>query len=138
MFLASAGPTERIPVPERHRTIPNLLNAASMTGLPLLIWGLIQLWPTVLGMMLIAGAKLAGTSTGWRSSTTTWSARTRNCATADLTRTREVGSARLRADRISRHRRRRAGLGRDVRAEQIAEDFPVVRSGLRTRSMPFV
>ena len=57
-----------IPVPERHRTIPNLLNAASMTGLPLLIWGLItsQLWPTVLGMMLIATN--CGTSTGWRSS----------------------------------------------------------------------
>ena len=49
-----------IGVPERHRTIPNLLNVASMTGLPFLVWGLItsQLWPTVLGMVLIAGAKL--------------------------------------------------------------------------------
>lgn len=51
---------KEIPVPERHRTIPNILNIASLTGFPFLIWGLVtfQPWPTVLGMVLITGAKL--------------------------------------------------------------------------------
>lgn len=51
---------KQIPVPERHRTIPNILNIASLTGFPFLIWGLVTFepWPTVLGMVLITGAKL--------------------------------------------------------------------------------
>lgn len=45
---------------QRHRTIPNVLNAVSMIGLPFLAWGLFryQLWPTLLGMVLITGTKL--------------------------------------------------------------------------------
>lgn len=51
---------KQAPVPERHQVIPNLLNIASLAGLPFLIWGLaaLQLWPTVLGMVLIIGSKL--------------------------------------------------------------------------------
>ena len=49
-----------MPVPERHRTVPNVLNIVSLTGFPFLIWGLVssQPWPTALGVVLIAGAKL--------------------------------------------------------------------------------
>lgn len=48
------------PVPERHRWLPDALNIASLAGFPFLIWGLarFELWPTVLGMTLITGAKL--------------------------------------------------------------------------------
>ncbi len=48
------------PVPERHRRLPNILNIASVTGFPFLAWGLVafDIWPTVLGMTLITGAKL--------------------------------------------------------------------------------
>lgn len=47
-------------VPERHRVMPNLLNIASLTGLPFLVWGLGALdpWPTVFGMALMIGGKL--------------------------------------------------------------------------------
>lgn len=50
----------QLPVPERHRLIPHILNIASLLGFPLLAWGLIalQIWPTVLGIFLITGAKL--------------------------------------------------------------------------------
>lgn len=49
-----------VPVPERHRTIPTVLNIASLAGVPFLIWGLarLQLWPTLLGTVMSAGAKL--------------------------------------------------------------------------------
>lgn len=49
-----------VSVPERHQCIPNILNIASLTGFPFLIWGLAayEIWPTVLGMTLITGAKL--------------------------------------------------------------------------------
>lgn len=49
-----------VPVPERHRVVPNVLNIASLSGGPFLIWGLtaLELWPTLLGTVLIAGAKL--------------------------------------------------------------------------------
>lgn len=51
---------KQMPVPERHRTVPNVLNIVSLTGFPFLIWGLVssQPWPTALGVVLIAGAKL--------------------------------------------------------------------------------
>lgn len=49
-----------VPVPERHRVVPNILNIASLTGVPFLIWGLVTfgVWSTLLGTVLIAGAKL--------------------------------------------------------------------------------
>lgn len=51
---------KEIPVPERHRRIPNVLNIASLSGFPFLIWGLVtfQPWPTALGAVLITAAKL--------------------------------------------------------------------------------
>jgi hypothetical protein len=50
----------RIAVPARHLTMPNVLNAASMTGFPFLVYGLAMLeqWPTFFGMSLIIGGKL--------------------------------------------------------------------------------
>lgn len=47
-------------MPERHETIPNVLNVASLTGLPFFAWGLIalELWPTFFGIVVIIGAKL--------------------------------------------------------------------------------
>lgn len=49
-----------VPVPERHRTIPTVLNCVSLAGVPLMLWGLasLQLWPTLLGTTISAGAKL--------------------------------------------------------------------------------
>lgn len=49
-----------VPVPERHRRLPNVLNLVSLTGFPFLVWGLatFELWPTLVGMLLITGAKL--------------------------------------------------------------------------------
>lgn len=51
---------EEAPVPARHRTVPTVLNFASLAGVPLLVWGLasLQLWPTLLGTAISAGAKL--------------------------------------------------------------------------------
>ena len=48
------------PVPERHRVVPHVLNLAQLSGVPFLVWGLVglQLWPTVVGVLLIAGIKL--------------------------------------------------------------------------------
>ena len=50
----------RTAVPVRHQTIPTILNAASLTGLPFLVWGLAALepWPTFFGMAVIIGGKL--------------------------------------------------------------------------------
>lgn len=49
-----------VPVPDRHRVMPNVLNIASLTGFPFLVWGLVALevWPTALGMLVIIGGKL--------------------------------------------------------------------------------
>lgn len=49
-----------VPVPERHRRIPHVLNIVSLTGVPFLIWGLAAFapWPTALGAVIITGAKL--------------------------------------------------------------------------------
>ena len=51
---------DRVPVPERHRVVPHVLNLAQLSGVPFLVWGLVglQVWPTVLGTVLIAGIKL--------------------------------------------------------------------------------
>lgn len=49
-----------VAIPQRHRTVPYVLNTASLSGFPFLVWGLVtlQVWPTVLGMVLISGPKL--------------------------------------------------------------------------------
>jgi hypothetical protein len=51
---------DRVPVPERHRIVPKILNLAQLSGVPFVVWGLVdlQLWPTVVGALLIAGIKL--------------------------------------------------------------------------------
>lgn len=50
----------RVPVPARHQTMPNVLNVASLTGFPFLVWGLVAIepWPTIFGMGMIIGGKL--------------------------------------------------------------------------------
>ena len=51
---------DRVPVPQRHRIVPHVLNLAQLAGLPFLVWGLVglQVWPTGVGVLLIAGTKL--------------------------------------------------------------------------------
>jgi len=51
---------DREPVPERHRFVPHVLNLAQLIGVPFLVWGLVglQVWPTVVGLLLITGIKL--------------------------------------------------------------------------------
>lgn len=48
------------PVPDRHRTVPHVLNFVAFTGLPFVVWGVIALdvWPAIFGLALIIGAKL--------------------------------------------------------------------------------
>ncbi|OJF89614.1 DUF6653 family protein [Pararhizobium antarcticum] len=50
----------RVAVPDRHRTMPNILNIGSLLGFPFLVWGLafLDLWPTTFGTALIIGGKL--------------------------------------------------------------------------------
>jgi hypothetical protein len=50
----------RMPVPERHRVMPNVLNIATLAGLPFLAWGLVMLeiWPTAFGLSLTIWGKL--------------------------------------------------------------------------------
>ena len=49
-----------IPVPPRHRRLPELLNLVSALGVPFLVWGLVRLkpWPTLLGSSLAVLGKL--------------------------------------------------------------------------------
>lgn len=49
-----------VPVPARHRLMPNILSLVSGLGLPFLIYGLIRLdpWPTLLGVVLVYAGKL--------------------------------------------------------------------------------
>jgi hypothetical protein len=48
------------PVPERHRTVPNILNTVSGIGTLVVIWGVVQLavWPTLCGAALVYAGKL--------------------------------------------------------------------------------
>ena len=45
---------------QRHRIVPHALNITQLFGVPFLIWGLVglQVWPTVLGTLLVGGLKL--------------------------------------------------------------------------------
>jgi hypothetical protein len=47
-------------VPDRHRLVPNVLNAISGVGILFVIWGVVQLavWPTLFGMALNYAGKL--------------------------------------------------------------------------------
>ena len=49
-----------IPVPEHHRTVPNILSAVSGIGMLFVFWGVLmfELWPTVFGMALVYCGKL--------------------------------------------------------------------------------
>ena len=48
-----------IPVPEHHRLVPHLLNAATAAGGLVVVWGVARLavWPTALGLTLVIGGK---------------------------------------------------------------------------------
>ena len=49
-----------VPVPSRHRTAPLVLSAFSGIGLPLLVWGLVELdpWITLVGLVVQMTGKL--------------------------------------------------------------------------------
>jgi len=49
-----------VPVPERHRVVPHVLNGVTAVGTALVVWGLVRLavWPTLLGSVLIFCGKL--------------------------------------------------------------------------------
>lgn len=51
---------DEVSVPEHHRLASNALNAVSGTGMPFVVWGVVQLsvWPTLFGMMLVYAGKL--------------------------------------------------------------------------------
>lgn len=51
---------KEVPVPERHRTVPNLLSGVAAVGSVFVIWGVVALaaWPTLLGATLVYASKL--------------------------------------------------------------------------------
>ncbi len=51
---------DRIPVPQHHQKVPSLLNLVSVSGIPFLILGLVNLevYPTLIGTILIILGKL--------------------------------------------------------------------------------
>jgi hypothetical protein len=51
---------DAVPVPERHRTVPNLLSAVSGIGMLFVFWGILWFdpWPTAFGMALVYVGKL--------------------------------------------------------------------------------
>jgi hypothetical protein len=51
---------DKIPVPQRHRRVPNILNAVSALGGVFVVWGLVVLnvWSTLLGVALVELGKL--------------------------------------------------------------------------------
>jgi hypothetical protein len=51
---------DRIPVPEHHRRVPNILSAVSGIGMLLVMWGVywFDAWPTLFGMALVYCGKL--------------------------------------------------------------------------------
>ncbi len=50
----------KIPIPEHHRKMPNILNFVQGIGIIFLIWGLwyFEIWPTLIGLILTVGFKL--------------------------------------------------------------------------------
>ena len=51
---------KKIPVPTRHKILPNILSGVSSIGLPFIIWGVWQLniWPTIVGCIFVYAGKL--------------------------------------------------------------------------------
>lgn len=49
-----------VPVPERHRTVPNILSGVSGIGMLFVFWGVFTFdaWPTLFGMALVYTGKL--------------------------------------------------------------------------------
>jgi hypothetical protein len=49
-----------VPVPQRHRIVPHVLNGVTAIGTAFVVWGLVALtvWPTLLGSVLIYCGKL--------------------------------------------------------------------------------
>jgi hypothetical protein len=49
-----------VPVPERHRVLPHVLNGVTAVGAVFVVWGLVTLamWPTLFGSVLIYCGKL--------------------------------------------------------------------------------
>ena len=50
----------QLPVPQHHRKAIVVLNTVTASGIPFFIWGLysLQLWPTVLGVLLVYVGKM--------------------------------------------------------------------------------
>jgi hypothetical protein len=51
---------DAVPVPERHRTAPNILSGISGIGMLFVFWGVFafDLWPTLFGLALVYAGKL--------------------------------------------------------------------------------
>lgn len=51
---------DRVPVPEHHRVVPNLLSGMSALGMLFVLWGVLvfEVWPAVFGMALVYCGKL--------------------------------------------------------------------------------
>lgn len=51
---------DKIPVPQHHHRVPNILSSVAALGIPFVIWGLVdlQVWPVLLGSVLIHLSKL--------------------------------------------------------------------------------
>ena len=49
-----------VPVPQRHRILPHVLNGVTAIGTAFVVWGLVALnvWPTLLGSVLVYCGKL--------------------------------------------------------------------------------
>lgn len=51
---------DKIPVPEHHKSAPNILSAIEALGLPLVAWGIFrfEIWPLLMGISLVYLGKL--------------------------------------------------------------------------------
>ena|SRR5690625_3710926 len=51
---------DKVPVPEHHRRVPNILSAVSAAGSVFVIWGVVtlEIWPTLFGAVTIYLGKL--------------------------------------------------------------------------------
>lgn len=60
LLILAGAQRDAIPVPDQHRAVPHLLNAASGAGAALVVWGVagLAIWPTALGAALVIGGKL--------------------------------------------------------------------------------
>jgi len=51
---------DAVPVPDRHRTVPNILSAVAGAGMLFVLYGVFafEIWPTLFGMVLVYAGKL--------------------------------------------------------------------------------